>query len=167
VTIPSHSSHRSFSNTTTVDHADRCLAYPTWRRSSRHGPTSLPRLAVDTTKNGQSDALVTLDTKSGGASPRSPEWRGIEGRGSAHIPLFGMSPASFHALLLPTSQPHRPGEEQPDPRTVPPESHCRQQLENDKDTGNECSPTRLSPASNLGWDEVRCLSRSGDVARLS
>ena len=30
----------------------------------------------------------------------------------------------------------------------------RHQPENDKDTGNECAPTRLSPVSNLGGDEA-------------
>ena len=77
------------------------------------------------------------------------------------MPLFGMSPASFPALLIPSPRPHRPrvggG---PDPRTVPPASH-RQQPENDKDTGNECAPTRLLPASNFGGDKARWSCKIG------
>lgn len=61
----------------------------------------------DTTKNGPSDALITPNTKSRGASPKIPRMA-RDRRGRAHMPLFGMSPASFPALLIPSPLPHRP-----------------------------------------------------------
>jgi len=104
VTNLSQSSHRSLF-TTTINHLCPCprpralfLPLPrlnTCRRPSRRGPSLVQqcRWCQNATKNGQSDALSTLDTKSGRRNPQNPEWRGIEGRGRGIHALFCMCSA--------------------------------------------------------------------------